>query len=529
MSSHTLPPAPETVAHMLLETAEAYPDLPAVTFGDTTLTYAEYRQAVLALAAFWRPLVEEGDRVALLLSNSLEMAVGMFAAHALGAQAMPLNPGYTERELEPILADGSPCLLVHERAITTDLEDLCGRHGIVRLVVGQSSPLVQDIAKGQPLPNPEKLPTREMLATLQYTGGTTGISKGVDITHRQLVTNLAQREALLPTKRAGEVMLCSMPLFHVSAVAMCLHLTCYAASHLVILSRYRPDWVLQAIAKHRVTLMSAAPTIFHSLLAYEGFEDAELSSLRYCYSGAAPLPEATLNRWEAASGCVILEGYGMTEAGPVMAFNPIRGMRKVGSVGIAPPGTELQVVSLEDRTRVLPVGETGEIRVRGPHVMAGYRNKPELTREAMADGWLYSGDLGRLDEDGYLFIRGRSSEVINVGGYGVYPREIEQVLLEYPAVSDAAVFGVADSYYGEAVQAYVVLKPGQEFDEQALIGHCRANLVGYKVPNAIRAIDELPKTRVGKLARRQLEPISVPRNRNKPALEAVGSGEHPKS
>jgi long-chain acyl-CoA synthetase len=516
MSGQTLPAVPQTVVHMLLETAAAYPEKPAVSFGDTTLTYAEYRQAVLTLAAFWRPMVNKGDRVALLLSNSLEMAVGMFAAHALGAQAMPLNPGYTERELEPIMADGTPCLLVHEPAIAADLKGLCNRHDIARLVVGVNCPAVRDIAKGPNLPNPEDLPNQDMLATLQYTGGTTGISKGVNITHRQLATNLAQREALLPTNKAGEVMLCSMPLFHVSAVAMCLYLTCYAASHLVILPRYRPDWVLDAIAKYRVTLMSAAPTIFHSLLAYEGFADADLDSLQYCYSGAAPLPEATLSRWEAATGCVILEGYGMTEAGPVMAFNPVRGPRKPGSVGIAPPGTELQIVSLDDRSRVLPAGETGEIRVRGPHVMAGYRNQPGLTQDALRDGWMYSGDLGFMDEDGYLFIRGRSSEVINVGGYGVYPREIEQVLLEHAAVTEAAVFGVPDSYYGEAVQAYVVLKPGQQFDEQVLIAHCRANLVGYKVPNAIRAIDELPKTRVGKLARRQLEPIPALKSRNEP-------------
>jgi len=509
MSMEALPPVPETVVHMLLETAEAYPEKPAVSFGDMTLTYAEYRQAVLALAAAWRPMVREGDRVALLLSNSLEMAVGMFAAHALGAQAMPLNPGYTERELEPILVDATPSILIHEPGIATDLAGLCERHRIHRIDIGDNGAALPGLLTGPALPSPENLPRREQFATLQYTGGTTGISKGVNITHRQLVINLAQREALLPTQKAAEVMLCSMPLFHVSAVAMCLHLSCYAASHLVILPRYRPDWVLEAIPKYRVTLMSAAPTIFHSLLAYEGFQDADLSSLRYCYSGAAPLPEATLTQWETVTGCVILEGYGMTEAGPVLAFNPVRGVRKQGSVGIAPPGSDLQIVSATDRTHVLPAGETGEIRVRGLHVMAGYRNKPDMTREALADGWFYTGDLGRQDEDGYLYIRGRSSEVINVGGYGVYPREIEQVLLEHPAVSDAAVFGVADSYYGESVQAYVVLKPGRSFDERGLIDHCRANLVRYKVPSAIRAIDELPKTRVGKLARRQLEPILV--------------------
>ena len=312
----------------------------------------------------------------------------------------------------------------------------------------------------------------------------------------------------MPTRRGEEVMLCMMPLFHVSAVAMCLHLSAFAAAHLVILPRYRPDWVLDAVPRYKATLMSAAPTIFHGLMGYDGFDKADLSSLRFCYSGAAPLPEMTLERWEKATGCVILEGYGMTEAGPVLAFNPVRGPRKLGSVGVAPPGAELQVMSITDRNRMAAFGETGEIRVRGPHVMAGYRNKPDLTRDCMTDdGWFYTGDLAQLDSDGYIFIRGRSSEVINVGGYGVYPREIEQVLLEHPAVSDAGVFGAPDSYYGEAVQAYVELKPGARFDEADLLEHCRANLVRYKVPSAIRAIDSLPKTRVGKLARRLLEPI----------------------
>ncbi|SME91133.1 long-chain acyl-CoA synthetase [Tistlia consotensis] len=522
MTGGSLPPVPRSVVHMLLETADAFPDRPAVTFGEVTLSYAEYRQAVLALAAMWRQMIRPGERIALLLSNSLDMAVSTFAAHAAGAQAVPLNPAYTLRELTPILDDAAPRLLVHEAGLAADLVRLCGARGISRIETGGGGATFLGLAEGPRQADPRLVPSHGQLATLQYTGGTTGLPKGVDITHGQLAVNLAQREALLPTERGGEVMLCSMPLFHVSAVAMCLHLACYAASHLVILPRYRPDWVLEAIGRHRATLMSAGPTIFHGLLGFEGFGRADLGSLRCCYSGAAALPEATLQRWEAASGCVILEGYGMTEAGPVLTYNPARGPRKVGSVGVAVPASELQIVDPERDGTVLPAGAVGEIRVRGRHVMAGYRNRPELSEQALAGGWFHTGDLGRLDGDGYLFITGRRSEVINVGGYNVYPREVEQVLLEHPAVAEAAVFGAADDYYGQVVQAYVVPRGGARLDEQALIEHCRSGLVRYKVPRAVRSVDSLPKTSVGKLARRLLEPIGSTAAGARPAAAPPG-------
>ncbi len=502
-----LPRVPDSVVHLLLEAAEAYPDRPAVTFGATTLTYAAYRRAVLSLARFWRGLVAPGDRIALALSNSLDMAIGLFAAHAAGAQAVPLNPAYRAREVAPMLADAAPRLLVHDSGAAADFAALCDDAGISRFATDPAGTSLCGFAEGGAPGDPQGLPAPGDLATLQYTGGTTGAPKGVDIRHRQLAVNLAQREALLPTERGGEVMLCAMPLFHVSAVAMCLHLSCYAAGHLVILPRYRPDWMLEAIRRHRVTLVSAGPTIYRGLLDYAGFAGADLASLRACYSGAAALPETTLVQWREATGATILEGYGMTEAGPVLSYNPQVGPHKAGSVGRPVPGGELQIVEAETG-RPLGPGAVGEIRVRGPHVMAGYRNRPALTAESLRDGWFHTGDLGRLDADGYLYIRGRRSDVINVGGYNVYPREVEQLLLEHPEVAEAAVFGAADDYYGQVVQAYVVPRPGSAVAPQELLDHCGAGLVRYKIPRALRLVAELPKTSVGKLARGALAPIA---------------------
>ncbi|WP_431854245.1 AMP-binding protein [Azospirillum sp.] len=504
----TLPPVPASVVHMLAEAADSHPQRPAVTFGDTTLTYAALLRAVAGLAQRWRALVGPGERIALVMGNSLDLVVATYAAHAAGAQVVPLNPAYTGREIGAMLEDCQPRLVVYDTSIAADVHGLCAALGVSSVVCAGSSgtALALEHAHGSAR-LPAELPSHDGLATLQYTGGTTGRSKGVNILHRQLAVNLAQREALLPTERGAEVALCSMPLFHVSAVSMSLHLAGYAAAHLVLLPRYRPDWVLDAVQRHRVTLMSAGPTIYRGLLRHEGLAAADLSSLRWCYSGSAPLPETTLRDWETATGGTILEGYGMTEAGPVLCYNPVHGVRKTGSVGLAVPCSELEIVDADTGARCLGPGEAGEIRVRGPHVMTGYRNRPDADAEALRGGWLHTGDIGYLDGDGYLFITGRKADTINVGGYKVYPREVEEVLFEHPAVQDAAAFGAPDGYYGQVVQVYVVPKPGATVHPDELVAHCRKALVRYKVPRALALTDALPKTGVGKLARRLLAPI----------------------
>ena len=287
-----------------------------------------------------------------------------------------------------------------------------------------------------------------------------------------------QREAVLPTRHGAETVLCAMPLFHSYGMAMGLFLAASAAATLVVLPRYRPDDVFDAVARERVTLFPGSPTIYAGLMAHARFAQTDWSSVRVCYSGSAPLAEETLRRWEAAVGAPIYEGYGQTEAGPILTYNGPQGSR-AGSVGRPVPGTEVEVVDLETGAKPLLAGQRGEI-ARGPQIMQGYLARPEATAESLRDGWLYTGDIGEFAEDGFLYIRDRKKDLVIVGGYNVYPREVDEVLYLHADVAQAAAVGWPDSYRGEVIRAFVVLRPDASADEAALLAHCQANLARYK-------------------------------------------------
>src|SRR5690606_18927009 len=348
----------------------------------------------------------------------------------------------------------------------------------------------------------------EARAYVPYPGGTSGRAKGVMLTHRAVATNVSQREAILPTGGDGERVLLAMPLFHSYALAMGLYLCACCAGTLVIMPRYRPDELLRLMREERITIFPGSPTLYHGLMSFAGFERADFGRLHTCYSGSAALPEETLRRWEQATGAPIYEGYGQTEAGPVVSFQPRHGPRKPGSTGVAVGATEIQIVDVQDGEAVLAPGQPGEIRVRGPQIMAGYRNRPEETAAALRAGWLYTGDVGELDADGYLYIRDRKKDMVIVGGYNVYPREIDEVLALHPAVQEAAAVGVPDAYRGEVVKAFVVLRPGARASVEALLAHCSANLAKYKVPAALALVPELPRTPVGKIDKKALKEIA---------------------
>jgi len=503
-----LPPVPKSVVHLLRDAAAEDPDRPALRFEGVCLNYRQYAGIVGALARRLAVRVRRGDRVALVMRNSLDLAVATFAVHALRAQAVPLNPGYSEREIAHMLDDADPCMVLYDKSVKIDLPAL--RPALPRDALwctgdGSAFSALRDEACALPA----DLPAHDDLATLQYTGGTTGLPKGVDIRHRQLAFNIAQREAWLPTRRGAEVVLCTMPLFHVSAVSMSLHLCLYARGELVIHRRFDVKAALQAIAEHRVTLMSAAPTIFYDILKQTDLQRESLASLRACFSGAAPLPRETLQRFEQATGCAIHEGYGMSEAGPCLTFNPMHRERRQGSVGLPVPGCELEIVDVDHGTP-LPPGRAGEIRVRGPQVMAGYRNLPEQTAQTLRGGWLYTGDVALTDDDGYVYIQGRKHDTINVAGFKVYPIEVEQALLSQPEVGEAAAFGAPDDRMGQVVHAWITPAPGRQPDVQRLLDHCATQLAAYKIPRRIGIVERLPRTSVGKLARNTLEPIESP-------------------
>jgi long-chain acyl-CoA synthetase len=504
----TLPPPrmPErvypTVVHLLADAAQRAPDAEALVFGERRLGYAEYLSCVAGFAQELAALGARGERVATLLGNSIEACVAAYAALAAGGQHVPLNPLYAPRELDLMLHDSAPRVLVIEAALEASVAPLAATAGVAHVIVVGPGHRLLDTWRGTGLQF-GNLPDREDLALLQYTGGTTGRPKGVNLTHAAIATNVSQREGLLPTREAERI-LCMMPVSHSYGMAMGLFLAAYCRGTLVLLPRYAPDEVLAAVERERITIFPGSPTVFAGLMAHPRFAATNWKSVHTCYSGAAPLPEETLKRWREAVGAPVYEGYGQTEAGPVLSFNPVHGAVKSGAVGVPLPDTEIQIVDVETGTRVQPAGERGEIRARGPQLMQGYRNLPEETAQTLREGWLYTGDIGELDAEGYLTIRDRKKDMLIVSGYNVYPRELEEVLVMHPAVLDAGVVGVRDDYRGELPVAYLALRPGARVQEEELLAHCRANLARYKVPALIRILDALPKTSVAKTDKKTL-------------------------
>lgn len=492
---------------MLRDAAQRSPDAEALVCGDTRLTYRVYWASVVSCANRLRADGVRGERVALLMGNSPDLCIAMFAAQLAGAQVVPLNPSYTASELGPLLADAAPVLLIHDAANAARDAALAAALGIPRrLAVGPGTGLIDAGAVAEPFDG--ALPAPGDLAVLQFTGGTTGRAKGAEITHHSLAVNIAQRDAVLPTRPGIERILCVMPLFHCYAIHMCLHNMVNCRGTLVIVPRYHPVDVLALFARERITLFGGSPTLFAGLLNTPEFATTDFSTLHVTYSGASALSADLLARWEACTGAPVVEGYGQSEAGPVASFNPLHGVRKPASVGIALPGVDIEIVDLERGERVLPIGECGEIRLRGPQIMRGYRHRPEETAATLRNGWLYTGDTGEFDADGYLYIRGRKKEMIIVSGFNVYPREIEEVLMQAPGVGDCAVIGIADAYRGELPLAFVVPAAGATPVPADLAAFCGTHLAPYKHPREFRIVANLPKTSVGKLDRVSLKQMA---------------------
>jgi long-chain acyl-CoA synthetase len=486
-----------TVVEMVFEAAALRPRAPALACGGEVLGYADYAGAVLALAA----RIAGHARIAVLLPNGVDACVAHFAVLASGAQLLPMNPAYTARELKFQLDDAQCDCVLADPALRPVMEAALA-DSAVRVV--WLAPGAARSTGGEADPQPWAPPAPDAFALLQYTGGTSGRPKGVDLSHASLRRNVDQREAVLPTRPDLERILCAMPLFHSYGMAMGLYLAARCRGALVILPAYRREDLFDAIEREGITVFPGSPTLFVGLMAHPRFAATDWSRLHACYSGASALPAAVLRQWEETVKVPIYEGYGQTEAGPVLSFNGPHAPVKTGSVGLALPETEIEIVDIETGRRPLGANECGEIRARGPQVMQRYRNLPAETAEALREGWLYTGDLGELDGEGHLFIRGRKKDLIITGGYNVYPREIEEVLLEHPAVSEAAVIGEPDAYRGEAIHAFVTLREGRAVARAELDAHCALNLAKYKLPATISFVPQLPKTPVGKIDKKAL-------------------------
>lgn len=509
MTTYAMPHVWPTVVHMLDDAARRAPDHIALVCGDEQLTYKEYAACVTWLAVRLQTAdLGAGERVVLLMGNSIDIAIATFAVQAAGAQVVPLNPAYTFSELSQVLDNASARGIFYDESVAHVVAQVAHRFDtLFQVGNGLHSQRLTAWKNQTHLAGQLPLPEPDMPSTLQYTGGTTGVPKGVSLTHRAVATNVSQREALLPTRPDIERVLAITPLFHVYAVSMGLYLSAYCRGTFVIVDRYRPDIVLEHIERHQITLMSGSPTIFMGLMGYEGFSRANLSSLHLCFSGSAALAADTLRRWEDATGCAVCEGFGQTEAGPVLTYNPYHGQRKIGSVGIPVPLTQIEIVDVHDGGRVLAVGETGEVRAKGPQIMSGYFGRPAETAEALRDGWLYTGDIGFLDAEGYLTICDRKKEMVIVSGFNVYPREIEEVLFRHPDVREAAVIGVPDAYRGEILVAYVVAADTRPTTED-LMAYLAEHLVKYKWPARVVWVSELPKTSVGKVDKKRIRELA---------------------
>ncbi|RVT42270.1 class I adenylate-forming enzyme family protein [Sphingobium algorifonticola] len=500
---------PDTTLAPLDRAIAERPEAVAVRMGDIALNYADYGHAVAMLAADLVMRGAAGGTVAIILRNSIALAVAIFAAQRAGAACATLNPDYTLHELTPMLADAAPQLVLCHADRLTEMMAVAPAHAQVMPIPEDRTFLANLFARD--MASLPAFPTiaPNTLAVLQFTGGTTGRAKGVELTHRAIATNIAQREAVLPTDFGDERILCFMPMFHSFAAAMCINLSAYASGTLVILPRYRPDWVIEAIAHHRITRLPAGPTVFNGLIAQDALTREGTQSLRSAWSGSAPLARETRERWEARTGVPVFEGYGQSEAGPILTYFGPGMIAKPGSVGPALPLTHLRIVDPADPSRICDTDEVGEITAQGPQIMRGYRGLAEETAATLRDGWLHTGDIGRIDADGHLFIEDRKKDMALVGGYNVFPREIDEVLMQHPSVAAAACVGVPDSYRGEAIVAFVTPRADRLADSAELADHCTRHLVRYKHPARYRMLPEMPLTPVGKIDKVALRALAI--------------------
>ena len=503
-------PQHESLVHMLLAAVEAQPNLPAVILEEQRITYAELGRAAAGLAKRLEAAgAKRGERVILLMANSIEMDVALMAVMATCAQVAPVNPFLTLPELKRQLGDMSACAIVCDKASEEKAASVAAEFGIpTRLTLGSGGTPLDTWKFDESLKlDPSRLPKLDDIALLLFTGGSTGVPKGVNHTHRGLLYSIYQHVTVWPCKFGDERFLNVAPMFHIWGLAYSTWVPIYTHSTLVMVPRYDADKVVRGLSDHKITVFAGGPApIYMGLLASPEFAKADLSQLRYCPSGGAPCPEELHREWLEKTGQPILEGWGMTEGAP-FCLNPYDGKRKLLSVGNPVPGTELQVVDLEDGGRVLPLGERGELRVRGPQLMTEYRNQPEETARTLRDGWVYTGDIGYADAEGFVFLVDRKKDMVIVGGYNVYPREVDEVLFKHPKIREAATVGKRDPRLGEVLVAFVVLDEGASLTKDEFFEYCKTEMVKYKRPVDVYFVDSLPKTGTNKINRRALREL----------------------
>ncbi|WP_214846796.1 AMP-binding protein [Exiguobacterium sp. s193] len=515
------------------EAADDFPERRALSFLGKRMTFQEVRQEARSLAHVLQEAgLEKGDRVGLMLPNCPQYMISYYAVLYAGGTVVQVNPLYTDRELEQILVDSSAKMLItldllYPKAtrvkasttlttiVTTSVADYLPfpKNKLYPIKSRKDNNIIVDTTgsipfvshRNHPSIEPVLIDPKEDIAVLQYTGGTTGAPKGVMLTHFNLSANVEQigHWFYKYSRGDGRKLLAVVPYFHVYGMTCNLNFGIFNAYEQIILPKFEIEQVLKTIDKEKPNLFPGAPTMYVGLLNHPKLKKYDLSSIEACISGSAPLPVEVQEKFERVTGGRIVEGYGLSETSPVTHTNCIWDKRVPGSVGIPVPDTIAKIVQADGETAAAP-GEIGEILVRGPQVMKGYWKRPEDTQAVLRDGWLHTGDLGYIGEDHYFRIVDRKKDLIIASGFNIYPREVEEILYEHPAVKEAVVIGVPDAYRGETVKAFIVLKDDMTVTEEELDQFCRENLASFKVPRRYEFRDELPKTFVGKILRRVL-------------------------
>lgn len=530
---------------ILKTTAEKHPEKNATIFFGSKLTYGELHKQVLSFAGALSNLgVKKGDRVGLLMPNCPQYVIAYYGALRIGAIVAQFNPLYTEHELELLLNDSGA-----ETIVTLDMEMMYPKVKNIRSKTSLKNVIVTSLSDYLPFPKNKlfkivmrkelaevgadddvyflkdllaaghtppdvEIDPLEDLALLQYTGGTTGLPKGVMLTHRNITANAMQCLEWIPKKELEEYFIpgasgsgmAVIPFFHVFGMTTAMNTPIILGLPMIIMPRFDLDGLLKLITKYKPSIFCGVPTIYVAINSALRSEKArkkyDLTSLRICVSGAAPLPPEVKEEFERITGGSLVEGYGLSEASPITHANLLFGKSKQG-IGVPYPGTDAKIVDSETGEE-MPIGEPGEMAVSGPQVMKGYWNHPEETAQILKDGWLLTGDVAIMDEEGFFQIADRKKDLIISGGYNVYPREVEDVLYEHPSVNEAAVIGVKDELRGEVPKVFIILKEGCEASEDDIISFCKEKLAPYKVPKYVEFREELPKSMIGKILRKKL-------------------------
>ncbi|MGG0249995.1 long-chain-fatty-acid--CoA ligase [Peribacillus frigoritolerans] len=493
----------------LKRSASNFPESIAYIYGDQSVTYQELNQKVDQLAAgLYVKGIRKGDAVALILGNSPEFLIAYYGILRLGAFVVPINPLYTQGEINYFLDNCQAKAVITHVSVEPKLSEIKKHLKTLKLIVytgaeEQESTWERLMETSNDVCGSTYIDDED-LAVILYTSGTTGKPKGAMLTHRNLVSNADSISKLLELDVKDRVV-AVLPMFHVFCMTICLNAPIACGATVLIQPRFSPHDVVSTIQDKKATVFAGVPTMYSFINQLPEAIAKDCQSIRICISGGASISVELLHKFEKKFNVSILEGYGLSETAPLVAINPLKGTHKPGSIGLNIPAVHSKVV--DEFGKELPRGEVGELVVQGPNVMRGYLGMPEATSAAFNDGWFYTGDLATMDEEGYIYIVDRKKDIIIVGGYNVYPREVEEVLYQHPAVVEAAVIGVPDGEYGESVKAFVVVKD-EQITMNDIIQFCQDKLVKYKLPKRVEFLKELPKNSTGKILRRELRGLT---------------------